>query len=252
MHSDRPLVVVMAHPDDEFAVFPWLEAACRERRAVHCCWLTDGGWGGQDTSRRRAESTAVLSRIGLRSEAMHFMGERLGIPDGELHDRLDVVVPVLRELFEALPKPLEILVSAWEGGHQDHDATHLATLAASTGSRSRIRQFSLYQGANLPGPWFRVLAPLPENGPGSSLPLGFSSRLRCILRCTAYASQWKSFLGLLPFYALKMFTRHPFVLQDVDYSRTAEKPHQGRLLYERRGSLTWEAFAARTRAYRSH
>lgn len=250
MHSDLPLAVVMAHPDDEFAVFPWIEAACRERRAVHCFWLTDGGWGGQDIRRRRAESTAVLRKFGVPPEAMHFIGEQLEIPDGELHARLEQVVPALRERFGGLPEAIEILVPAWEGGHSDHDATQLAAIAASLGGKAHLRQFSLYHGAGLSGPWFRVLAPLAENGPSSSLPLGLSSRLRCMLRCTGYASQWKSFLGLLPFYGLKMFIRRPFVLQDVNFSRTAQKPHQGKLLYERRTPLTWEAFAERTSAYR--
>ncbi|MGS1076555.1 PIG-L deacetylase family protein [Pseudoxanthomonas beigongshangi] len=251
MHSDLPLVVVMAHPDDEFAVFPWLEAACRERRNVHCCWLTNGGWGGQDIDRRRAESTAVLRTIGVPPEAMHFIGERLEIPDGELHLRLDQVVPALRELLETLPEAIEVLVPAWEGGHQDHDATQLAAAAASHGGKARLRQFSLYHGAGLSGPWFRVLAPLAENGPSSGLPLGLFSRIKCIFRCTRYPSQWKSFLGLLPFYGLKMFARRPFVLQDVNFSRTAQRPHQGKLLYERRTALTWEAFAEQTSAYRS-
>ncbi len=251
MRSDIPLVVIMAHPDDEFAVFPWLEAACREHRLIHCCWLTDGGWGGQDISRRRAESTAVLRKIGIPLEAMHFIGEQLEIPDGELHTRLEQVVPALRKLFLGLPEAVEVLVPAWEGGHQDHDATQLAAIAGVSGRRARLRQFSLYHGARLSGPWFRVLAPLAENGPLSTLPLGPTARLRCLVRCTRYVSQWKSFLGLLPFYGLKMLVRHPFALQDVSFSRTAERPHPGRLLYERRTVLTWEAFAEWTSAYRS-
>lgn len=251
MHSNPPLVIVMAHPDDEFAVFPWIETACRERRAVHCCWLTDGGWGGQDIVRRRTESTAVLQRLGVSPEAMHFTGEHLKVPDGELYTRLDQVVPALRELFKTLPDTVEILVPAWEGGHQDHDATQLAVIAASAGGKAQLRQFSLYHGAGLPGPWFRVLSPLAENGRSASLPLSLRGRFRCIFRCTGYTSQWKSFLGLLPFYALRMFTPRPFVLQDVDFSRTAQKPHQGKLLYERRSQLTWEAFAEQTRGYRS-
>ena len=53
-------------------------------------------------------------------------------------------------------------------------------------------------------------------------------------------------LGLLPVYALKMLSRHPFQLQAVTPGQSGSRPHAGPLLYERRGVLTWLEFDAAT------
>lgn len=77
-------------------------------------------------------------------------------------------------------------------------------------------------------------------------------RASFIKACLGYRSQWKSFLGLLPFYALRLLRRNAFVLQPVDPARTAaERPHPGPMLYERRTPLTWSAFADATQDFRS-
>lgn len=247
----RAVVVLMAHPDDEFAISPWIESALQDGRDVTCVWLTDGGWGGQCVATRRRESEMALSRMGLDRSKLHFAGESLSIADGELHQRLDDATAWLRAHFGATADQYELWLPAWEGGHQDHDATHLAGLALARGSGALVRQYPLYQGKGLAGPWFRVLAPLAENGPTRALPVGVAGRMRSLVRCFAYRSQWKSFAGLLPFMALRMLGRQPFAMQDVRWERTAEPPHGGALLYERRHGPSWQSFATATRLYRA-
>lgn len=253
MHSDssaaEPLLVVFAHPDDEFAVFPWLCQALACGRRVEAVWLTNGGWGGQDTARRRGESIAVLSEIGMDPANMHFCGEEWIIPDGSLHLCLDVVVPRLIERFGGAQGG-EVLMPAWEGGHHDHDASHLAALAVARARGARMWQYSLYHGQGLPGPWFKVLSPLPANGICEVLPTGLGVRLSCAALCLRYRSQWKSFVGLLPFYLWRMRRADAFWRQPVDPRRTAQRPHAGAMLYERRGGPQWADFAAATAAYR--
>lgn len=249
--SHPAALALFAHPDDEFGLYPSLAAARAEGRRVVCVWLTDGGWGGQDIQRRCDESRRVLGRMGLAPADMHFAGAELRIPDGSLHLHLDVAVAWLREKFGDLPEESPLWIPAWEGGHHDHDAAHLAGIALAETCRASPRQFTLYQGRDLPGPCFRVLAPMPENGPLEPLTVSPRERLRCLRRCFAYPSQWKSFVGLLPFYALRMLQRHPFSLQPVDRKRTAGRPHPGPMLYERRGGPSWEAFAAATARWRA-
>lgn len=247
---EQSLLVVLAHPDDEFAVFPWLEAALEAGRDVRCVWMTDGGWGGQDIRVRQQESVSVLSDMGVAPEAMNFLGARIPIADGDLWNRLDEAVQGLIEGYAGL-KSYAVLIPAWEGGHHDHDASHLAGLALAHAMESPAFQYSLYQGKGLRGPLFKVLSPLPENGPAISLTLTMAQRMRYVLACLRYRSQWKSFLGLLPFYLLKMcFVRLPFVLQETKAERTAERPHEGDLLYERRGGPHWSEFSMRTERYR--
>jgi LmbE family N-acetylglucosaminyl deacetylase len=249
-HAQGPLVAVFAHPDDEFAVFPWLRRAVGQGRQVQMVWLTDGGWGGQDTARRRAESVDVLTGMGLDEASMHFCGMEWAIPDGGLHSRLHTVMPPLLERLGEAGAGGEVLMPAWEGGHQDHDASHLAGIQLAQARGARMSQYSLYHGEGLTGPWFKVLSPLQANGPADVLPTTLQERLNCAALCLRYRSQWKSFLGLLPFYLLRMLRRDAFVRQAVDSQRTAQPPHAGALLYERRGEPSWQDFATATADFR--
>ena len=248
--SNRPLLALFAHADDEFAVFPWLQAAASGGRAVHCIWLTDGGFNGQDIQRRAHESINVLQGLGVEASGMHFVGAEWNIPDGELHRRLDDVVPRLLQEFGHLTGAADLLIPAWEGGHHDHDAAHLAGLALAAAGTVSVRQYSLYHGSGLRGPWFRVLSPLAANGRQEVIKTTLWERLGYATRCLGYSSQWRSFLGLLPFYLVRMLRKDAFVLQPVDVARTAAKPHDGLLLYERRGGPAWQDFAVYTRQYR--
>lgn len=245
----RPLVALLAHPDDEFAIFPWLRSAAKQGRDVHCVWLTDGGWGGQSVERRRRESIQVLSRLGLDPARMHFVGEELGIPDGGLYRRVGEIIETLKQCAY-LGQDVELLVPAWEGGHHDHDAGHLVGLALGGGERNALQQYSMYHGEGLKGSWFKVLSPLVQNGAVLSASTTLWERLGYVARCLQYPSQWKSFAGLLPFYFCRMLQADAFVLQPVDPRRTASRPHLGTLLYERRGGPSWEEFSQSTKAYR--
>lgn len=254
MRSDSsaggPVLFLLAHPDDEFGVFPWIEHALAEGDALHCAWMTDGGWGGQDILRRQAESERVLSRMGVKGTSMHFLGGQHGFADGDLWNQLEPAMQTLRARYSGLSLS-RVVFPAWEGGHPDHDASHLLGLALARELGAEALQYTLYQGEGLPGPLFKVLSPLPANGPSIPLVVSAKQRLRYIFACLQFRSQWKSFAGLLPFYALKLcFTRHPFVLQPVQAPRTAERPHPGPLLYERRGGPDWDLFASRTAPYR--
>lgn len=244
------LLVFFGHPDDEFAVFPWLTRGVKDGQDVHCFWLTDGGWGGQDVVRRRNESIRVLSAIGIPLRNMHFVGETLALRDGSLYRHLDVAIEHVIAWARGLPAVAEILLPAWEGGHHDHDAGHLLGLAVASEVGAVASQYSLYHGAGLTGPWFRVLSPLPANGPARTIRTTVLQRAKCVLRCLQYRSQWKSFAGLLPFYVLRLLRTNAFVLQETSFARTAERPHEGALLYERRGGPAWSEFAAATTAYR--
>jgi len=249
--TQLPLVLLLPHPDDEFAVFAWIEDAQRAGRAVHCLWLTDGGWGGQEVSRRRMESEKVLTRMGLNDSSFHFIGEQQGLPDGELHHHIvrayEAVADCIARIGDA-----QVLVPAWEGGHQDHDIAHLIGAALARRSRAQILQYSIYQGEGLAGPMFRIMHPLPANGPVQSASPSLPQRVSYVTACLDYRSQWKSFIGLLPFYALRMFSRHPFQLQSLQEGRTRQRPHQGALLYERRGGPTHEAIVEAGRTLDAH
>ena len=225
-----------------------LLALAAGRVETTCVYLTDGGWGGQSVERRERESRRVLADFAVAN--IRFLGRELSVADGDLYRRLESVFDVVSLLLSRESGPIDVLVPAWEGGHQDHDAAHLIGARLALDPRFRVRQFSIYQGAGLPGPMFRMLAPLQENGAAMPVPAPILARVR-FLRCAAsYSSQWKSMLGLLPVYALKLLTRRPFQLQAVTPELCGSRPHAGPLLYERRGALTWLEFDAATANWR--
>jgi len=251
MLSDRrALLVLMAHPDDEFAIFPWITRALAQGARVECVYLTDGGYGGQDIEPRMRESRQVLAGLGVPTEATHFLGAEQSIADGHLHEQLGRALESVSPLAASLGS-FEILMPAWEGGHQDHDATHLVGLALAARHAIDAWEFSLYHGEGTVGSFFRVLSPISRPGQTESLGLGWRERLACIRRCLSYRSQWKSFVGLLPFYAVRMLERHAFKRRKAEFSLTAHPPHAGQLLYERRSGPTWASFAECARGFRA-
>ncbi|WAC63035.1 PIG-L family deacetylase [Pseudoxanthomonas sp. SL93] len=252
MPSDRSavLLAVFAHPDDEFAIFPWIEHAVREGIEVHAVWLTDGGWGGQDIVRRQQESVGVLKALGVKRENMHFEGARLEIADGDLYRSLEPVTDAILTLARRLGR-VEVMAPAWEGGHQDHDAAHLVGLSLIQATGATGWEYSLYNGYRLPGPMFNVLSPIPRQDEVQTLRTSLRQRLECIFRCLRFRSQWKSFLGLLPLYTWKLLRADAFVRRPIRPELTSSRPHAGALLYERRTGLSWDAFAAETAAFRA-
>ncbi len=241
-------LLLLPHPDDEFACSMRVRAMVRNGIEVHCAFLTDGGYGGQSITRRRYESLRVLRTLGVTEQQVHWLGQRHAIPDGALHRHLVPAMDALVELTKHVGDIDSLHIPAWEGGHQDHDAAHLLGLAlAERNSSMSVGQFPLYTGAGLLGPWFKVLSPLEANGPAvSTYRAKWSERVRAVLLCLSYVSQWRTWAGLLPFFAARMAADGCFREQAVSVSRIQEPPHSGRLLYERRGFLTYREFQAIT------
>jgi LmbE family N-acetylglucosaminyl deacetylase len=240
-------VFLFAHQDDEFAVFPQIEAELAAGRRAICIYLTDGAFGGQSAVVRNAESLAVLTAMGVDATDAVFLGEPAGIRDGCLYESLEL----------ALQKSLEVVrgmditafyVMAWEGGHQDHDAGHLVGLALAVrlGLLEKTWQFSLYNGRGLPWLFFRVLSPLSGNGPVLTQRLSWAKRWQYVRHCLSYKSQRKAWLGLFPFVAAHYLLGGQSQWQPVSLGRIANRPHAGPLLYEKRAMcdyLTFRQFA---------
>jgi LmbE family N-acetylglucosaminyl deacetylase len=244
MPSDAAHWVLLPHPDDEFALLPWLAATVAAGEPVRCVVLTDGAFGGQSPEPREAETRAALAAVGLAANHLAFLGRAHGFADGAFVDCLEAAFACLAP-DTGMDAPRQLVVPAWEGGHPDHDATHLLGVALGRAWGVPVRQFALYHGAGLPGPMFRVLAPLAANGPVQATTLGWGERLHWLRACLRYRSQWRSFLGLWPALAWRLLRDGRVGLQDVDPARIAQPAHAGRLLYERRGMGTAHQFAAR-------
>jgi LmbE family N-acetylglucosaminyl deacetylase len=133
---DRPILIVVAHPDDEALGAGALLTRLAEARIVI---VTDGaprdgmaaraaGFDSNEGYRqaRAAETAAALALIGRSDVPL----SRLGFADQEAIGNVPRIVPRLIEIMRA-GKFRYVMTHPYEGGHPDHDATALAVHAAS-------------------------------------------------------------------------------------------------------------------------
>jgi LmbE family N-acetylglucosaminyl deacetylase len=236
---------LFAHQDDEFGVFHRI-AECRARGLrVACAYFTSGETARASASQRNMESLSVLGKLGVQASDVAFAGELLGIGDACLPLHLHEAHAWLDGWLGSFSHIDSLHAPAWEGGHHDHDALHAVAVTAAQERHllARTFQFSLYQAAGLPGPLFRVLAPLPANGPASARTIGWRARWRYLRHCLSYPSQRGSWLGLFPLVLLHYLLRGTEALQAVDPARLGQRPHGGPLYYEKRQFFSWDEMA---------
>ena len=236
-------VFVYAHQDDEIATATRITHLLSFGWTISVAYLTNGETRRAPSHVRDEESRRVLIHLGIDLARVHFLGSEERIPDGALHEHLD---RALKLLDERIKEPVDaVYCLAWEGGHQDHDASHLiaAAFAARRGVLDQCFEMPLYHGRGLPGPLFRTMMPMGDGWSARRIPIG---EVLSIARLSFfYRSQRKTWLALLP----EALIRRREWTRRVDASRFGEKPHEGRLYYERRFGVTWEEFAAKARSF---
>lgn len=157
---DSPIMIVVAHPDDETIGLGGHLGRLRPVRIVH---VTDGApHNGEDAARlgfptrsayaaaRKAEVTAALAEAGIEAAAL----TTFGIPDQDAARNMARIASQLAMLI-AEARPRFICTHPYEGGHPDHDATAFAVSAAchmldGSGRQSPeiIEMASYHAGAN--------------------------------------------------------------------------------------------------------
>jgi LmbE family N-acetylglucosaminyl deacetylase len=235
---------LFAHQDDEVPVFLEIETLCARGERVLAAYLTSGTLDGSHSTQRNAESRRVLERLGVAPTDIAFLGSAHQLPDGRLAEHLDSAKNLVLNWLEDKGPVDQLFCLAWEGGHQDHDA--LYALAVQLHTQHAIAQeafqFPYYHGKGLPGSWFKVVSPIPENGPALRRHIPWESRRRYLGWClSAYPSQFKTWIGLGPFFAFHYLFKGTQVLQKLQTARVNERPHKGPLLYERRGFYRFES-----------
>lgn len=230
---------LFAHQDDEFGVFHMIDESRRQGRRVVCAYLTRGVNG--IASQRNRESLHVLGKQGVDTQDVAFAGDLLGIDDAKLHLSLDAAGAWIHEWISSYTTINRIYVTAWEGGHHDHDMLHglTACITHRLGLMEKVRQFALYNHERCPGPLFKVLSPLKDNGPVDFYRIKFRKRLAYLGLCLEYPSQRKTWIGLFPFVLLHYLLDGRQALQHISMERLGQRPHSGTLYYEQRGFFDW-------------
>lgn len=247
-HSMRALFV-FAHQDDEIAAAARIAYLIRSGGVVTVAFLTDGEGRNASSHVRDAESRRVLARLGVDLANVHFIGSEHHIPDGALVAHLDQALALLESRIT--DDVDEVWCLSWEGGHHDHDASHLVAVAFAQkrGLADRVFELPLYQGYKRRGPLFQTLKPLPVGRPWSGRRITLREGLRIAALCRFYTSQRKTWIGLLPTALVRLLLGQREWSRPVDVARLDEKPHEGMLFYERRFGVRWDDFARHARPF---
>ncbi len=226
------IVFILAHQDDEIAFASRIRAAVGRGDQVTCVCLTDGAFASP-AAVRDAESRRVLKLLGVENFLVGPPEQR--IADGTLPEHLDRALEFVDGNILSVD---EVVTLAWEGGHQDHDATHLV---ASVFARRRgvpCVEMPLYNGFAVRDPLFRVNKPVGDGWTERKLPR--RQFIANVLLARFYPSQRRTWLGLAPLFLIsrpREFTRV------ADLRRATRPPHPLPLLYERRFHYPYDRFA---------
>lgn len=247
--SLRRVCAVLAHPDDEVFIAGALRRHLEEGARVTGLWITSGdARGGRE--RREAELSRSLTILGLSPENVGLAR----LPNQGLLPRVAQTANWLAEKLAACAPQL-LYVTAYEGGHIEHDIVNCVTRAAwqAVCPQAVCLEFPLY---NRTGPWltrgWRVNAFPPGRGDVAHVPLERDHLRRKFAMMRAYRSQW---MDMLPFrlampgwrYARQGEPCAPLP-PERDYSIS---PHPGRLNYERNpGRHCFADFASAVAALR--
>ena len=237
-------VFIFAHQDDEFGVYAEIIRLIKNDSKVIVLYLTSGSLDGKPRPDRNCESLNVLRDIGVMQENIYFLGSDIYIPAARMYEYLDTIYQQILKLLSPIEKIASLYFLSWEGGHQDHDATHIIGLALAKQLKilDDSFQFTLYSGHKLPWKLFKLFSPLASNGEVITYKIAWHLRLKLIRYALSYKSQFMPMVGLFPFFLLHLIFKGTQILQPVTINRILEQPHPGKLLYERRGIITYSNF----------
>lgn len=239
----RVALFVFAHQDDEFAAAPWIHDSISRGDLVYCVFLTDGG-SRTSAEVRDCESRSVLRRLNVRLDNIAFLGNDARIPDGKLVERLPQAEALLGRWMQNRPTPTTIYMPDWEGGHPDHDAAHLVAMSYALGAAiDDLWAFPIYNGYRCMKPFFSTLRSLP-GGPHKFITHNIHSGWSWAMLCWSYPSQRRTWIALFPgaFFTRVIMRRDS--IRRCDYRRLLNRPHEGKLLYERLFGITYQQFVA--------
>lgn len=231
---------VFAHQDDEIAAAARIAYLVRSGVTITCVYLTDGEGRKASSRVRDEESRRVLAHLGVDLARVHFAGSEERIPDGALVEHLDRALAILESrVADAVD---EVWCLAYEGGHQDHDASHLVAVAFASRRGLLARTFELPLYRRHPLLTFQTLAPLRRGRAWTARRIGLREAMRMLALCRFYRSQRKTWLGLLPTAIVRMFAERCEWSRPVDVTRLHARPQEGPMLYETRFGVPWEDF----------
>lgn len=244
----KRVLVLAAHPHDEFSIAATLRAHARAGDEVWAAWFARDDRDDVEQLRR---SEACRAAVGIGIAAEHLLFSDLDAMALPL--QLAELVAAVRATVEQV-RPHVIFAPAFEGGHPDHDAVNFAVYEAALDSGAEVFEYPIYRKAKSRR-WLPRIPRFVHLLPGLSEPqvrhlTGREIRFKHSL-WHVYRSQ-QSVLGVL--LRLSGDSERFFSAEEMrpiplrDYTRP---PHERPLLYEEIPDLyfTFEEFESAVRHY---
>jgi len=189
---DGKLLILLAHPDDEIFILPFLSKIQVQTFFVY---LTNNSrYFSADRSKELNES---MQRF--RTQGHDFRIEKFDKPCRDGFCYLDLNKDHFKQVdnFIRANNVTRIATLAVEGGHQDHDVACLFSRKLAISNKIDFIEFSAYKKPNKNLFSLAVMKPQKKG-----MPFSFG-RLEVIKNVFSliflYRSQWRTWLGLLPF-----------------------------------------------------
>ncbi len=228
---DRSYLFVFAHPDDDVFINGTIQRLLYEGAEVNCVWLTSGGYMG-GALKREKELFASAEILGLRRSSIRL----LRLPDLGLIHNMDSCIRTLVRICETV-NPQNVYVTAFEGGHPDHDCANFVVYEARrlSGMVFNILEFPLYNGAGTFLKWRWQINAFPnDEGIPSQIPLTSAEVAIKHRTMRTYSSQWMYMiparLACVKEKMLKLGEPQRICPDQRDHTI---RPHSGNLNYER-------------------
>jgi LmbE family N-acetylglucosaminyl deacetylase len=228
------VLFVFAHQDDEVGAYSRIAFEVHAGHRVWCVFLTDGAKNVRPHV-RDAESLRVLRRLGVEAARVAFLSDSAGrIRDGTLVHALDRARRMVLDWLRARAvTPKRIYTLDWEGGHHDHDATHLVTLSAARElGVDDVYVYPFYNGWRRRPKLARVSSFIPGSAPVLRRRMSLRDSWRAAWSVAAYPSQRLTWLALGPGFFVRTLATREERLRRADPQRVLLPPHDGVLHYE--------------------
>jgi LmbE family N-acetylglucosaminyl deacetylase len=222
---------LFAHPDDDAFIGGTVKMLLDKGAEAHCAWLTSGDYFRKG-QRREVELAKTTALLGLADFQVHL----LRLPDLGLVANMDRAAVMVTELVARL-KPDTVFVTAFEGGHPDHDSTNFLAYEGlkRAALSATLFEFPLYNGCGPAHHWRWRVNSFPPGGPPTLHNPLTGAAVDCKYRIMrTYSSQW---MFMIP--AGLACPRSRLIKQGEPYRVCPPlrdhtlPPHPGRLNYER-------------------
>ena len=230
-NTREKFLFVFAHPDDDVFIAGLMRRLISSGTDTLGVWLTSGGYlGGQ--KRRENELREATSVLGLPTDHC----KMLRFPDLGLIDSMNRASTELAEILRDY-QPENIFVTAFEGGHPDHDAANFIVYEARFRSQlhCQLFEFPLYNGSGPFWTWRWRINAFPPGGPATVFQTLTPLEIDCKRKIMKiYSSQW---MYMVPAQLVRsrnvlMNLGEPYRLCPENRDHTIA-PHTRKLNYER-------------------